>query len=72
LSSAIVDFLTGAGTDGAGREIFDVLAMDDATLEETQDFIPWLFPLRERSGAHPDAPLLTEADVEAIQASGLA
>jgi hypothetical protein len=70
--SAIVDFLTGAGTDAAGRAIFEVLAMDDAALEESHDFIQWLFPLRERSGAQPNVPTLTDADVEAIHGSGFA
>lgn len=72
MSGPVFDFLTGAGPDGAGREVFEVLAMDDAALEETHDFIQWLFPLRERSGANPDAPVLGAADVEAIRESGLA
>lgn len=72
MTSPVVDFLTGAGPDGAGREIFAVLALDDPALEATHDFIQWLFPLRERSGANPDAPTLTAADVEAIRESGLA
>jgi hypothetical protein len=70
LSSAIVDFLTGAGPDGAGREIFEVLALDDPAIEATHDFIQWVFPLRERSGANPHAPTLTAGDVEAIRDSG--
>lgn len=72
MSSAIVDFLTGAGPDGAGREIFGVLALDDSAIEATHDFIQWLFPLRERSGASPNAPTLTEQDVAVIRGSGLA
>ena len=69
MSSPIVEFLTGAGTDGAGREIFDVIAMDDAALEQEHDFIQWLFPLRERSGANPNAPVLTDGDIEVIRES---
>lgn len=69
MSSAVVDFLTGAGTDGAGRDIFDVLAMDDAAIEQGHDFIQWLFPLRERSGANPNAPVLTDDEVEEIRES---
>ncbi len=70
--SALADFLAGEGQDAAGRMVFDVLAMDDAAIEESHDFIQWLFPLAERSGANPRAPVLSAVDVEAIQDSGLA
>ena len=69
---AVVAFLEGEGPDVAGRSVFDVLAFDNATLERTHDFIQWLFPLAEVSGAVPDAPVLTADDIAAIQASGLA
>lgn len=72
VSGVIVAFLTGTGTDGAGRDVFDVLAMDDQSIEQVHDFIQWLFPLRERSGAQPNAPVLTLDDVEAIRDSAAA
>jgi Opioid growth factor receptor (OGFr) conserved region len=43
-----------------------VLQFDDASLEYTHDFIQWLFPLRERSGANPTAPRLDDATVTAF------
>lgn len=43
------------------------MCFDDATLEYTHDFIQWLFPLRERSGANPTAPRLDDATVEAFR-----
>ncbi|WP_396594112.1 opioid growth factor receptor-related protein [Brevundimonas sp. R86498] len=49
-----------------------MLSMDDRALEQTHDFIQWLFPLQTRSGAQPDAPVLSDADVEAIRGSSLA
>ena len=67
--SAITAFLEGEGADGRGRTIFDVLALDDAALERTHDFVQWLFPLREPSGAVPDAPVLDDADIDALQQS---
>lgn len=70
--SAIVDFLKGAGTDGAGRTVFEVVSMSDRDLEDVHDFIQWLFPLSEPSGANRRAPVLEPGDVEAIHASGLA
>ena len=72
MSGAIQAFLEGEGPDASGRSLFDVLAMDNAALERNHDFIQWLFPLREPSRAMPDAPVLTDADVEAIRNSGMA
>lgn len=70
--SVITAFLEGEGRDARGRTLFDVLAMDNAALESSHDFIQWLFPLREPSRAVPDAPMLTDADVETIKESGMA
>jgi Opioid growth factor receptor (OGFr) conserved region len=61
-------FLAGAGHDGRGRWAADVLAFSDAELEQVHDYIQWLFPLPTRSSAQPDAPVLTEAESDAIQA----
>jgi len=71
-SGAIVAFLEGEGPDAAGRTLFDVLAMDNAALERTHDYIQWLFPLREPSRAVPDAPVLGDDEVEILQASAMA
>ena len=72
MAGPIVAFLEGEGVDGRGRTIFDVLGMDNATLEQTHDFIQWLFPLPEPSSAVPDAPVLTAAEIEAIRNSTMA
>ena len=68
----IVAFLEGEGTDARGRTLFDVLGSDNATLEQVHDFIQWLFPLPEPSGAAPDAPVLTPDETRAIQDSVMA
>jgi len=70
--SALVDFLKGAGPDGAGRTVFEVVALDDRSIERIHDFIQWLFPLDEPSGANRHAPVLTAEDVAEVHASGLA
>lgn len=46
--------------------------MSDQDIEQNHDFIQWLFPLAELSGANRRAPVLTAADVKEIHASGLA
>ena len=68
----LLAFLEGQGGDGRGRSLFDVLGFDDAALELNHDFIQWLFPLPEPSGAVPDAPVLTADDMQAIHDSILA
>lgn len=70
--SALIDFLKGAGTDGAGRTVFEVVAMSDQDIEQVHDFIQWLFPLDQPSGANRRAPVLSAEDVAEIHASGLA
>ena len=65
----VLAFLEGQGVDGRGRTLFEVLALDDAALERTHDFIQWLFPLDEPSAAVPDAPVL---DAPVLDAAGAA
>lgn len=60
-------YLAGDGRDGRGRLASDVLGFSDQQLEEIHDYIQWLFPLPTRSGAQPDAPVLTETEIEAIR-----
>lgn len=64
--SALLRFYRGAGPDHRGRRLDDVLAFDEARLESTHDYIQWLFPLPEPSGANARAPLLSAADREAF------
>lgn len=68
MSGRIHAFLAGAGRDGAGRRLADVLAFDDARIEAVHDFIQWCFPLPEASRAVPGAPVLDAAEAEAIRA----
>lgn len=56
--SAITDFYAGRGQDGSGRTLREVLGWPDRRLEEVHDYIQWLFPLPEPSGANPSAPVL--------------
>jgi len=61
-------FLANAGTDGRGRTVEDVLALSDDALEHIHDYIQWLFPLPTKSMAQPAAPVLSQAEIAAIQA----
>lgn len=56
----IFDFYRAVGTDHRGRTLSQILQKSDRWLEETHDYIQWLFPLYVRSKFNPHAPLLTD------------
>lgn len=62
----LVAYLEGAAPDARGRLLRDQWRWDDATLEETHDFIQWWFPLPERSLFNPWAPTPDEAALDAL------
>jgi Opioid growth factor receptor (OGFr) conserved region len=58
----LIRFFNG-GVDDDGRRLEEILRWDDMRLEMVHDYIQWIFPLPEASGANPLAPVL---DAEAI------
>ncbi len=65
MSGEILHFYSG-GQDDDGRTHEEILDWPDAELEAVHDFIQWLFPLPERSGANPGAPVLDAATIYAF------
>jgi len=61
--SAILRYYEGAATDDRGRYLSEIQGWPDARLESVHDFIQWMFPLAERSGANPAAPVLDDHTV---------
>jgi hypothetical protein len=59
----IVAFYRGDGRDHRGRSLADIHEFDFQALELHHDYIQWLFPLPEPSGANASAPLLTDDDI---------
>jgi hypothetical protein len=57
------------GADDDGRSFDEILGWDDARLEMVHDYIQWIFPLPERSGANPSAPVLDAEAIAAIRAN---
>jgi hypothetical protein len=57
------------GVDDEGRTFDEILGWDDARLEMVHDYIQWIFPLPERSGANPWAPVLDARTIAAIRSS---
>ena len=66
--STLIAFYRGEGRDHRGRPLSGIHAFDFYDLEFHHDYIQWLFPLPERSGANPSAPLLSEHDIAAFAA----
>src|SRR5690606_20976501 len=64
----LIAFYRGAGRDHRGRTLDEILRHDDDWLERTHDFVQWLFPLREPSGANPFAPLVDDEIRDAFDA----
>ncbi len=60
------DFYTLKGTDDKGRTHTEICSWDWAALEDVHDYIQWLFPLKDASRFDPDAPPLTDGDIELI------
>ncbi len=65
--SRLVAFYRGVGGDHRGRLLSDIHGFDFHELEFNHDYIQWLFPLPEPSGANASAPLLSTDDVAAFQ-----
>lgn len=63
----IVAFYEDVAPDDRGRLREEILQFDDERLEDVHDFIQWLFPLREPSGANPSAPTLDDFAIETFR-----
>jgi hypothetical protein len=72
MTTELVRYLAGRGTDSRGRTASDVIALSDRELERSHDWVQWLFPLPTQSSAVPGAPVLSEADIAAIRADATA
>ena len=64
--SRLVAFYRGNGRDHRGRALSDIHEFDFYELEFNHDYIQWLFPLPEPSGASASAPLLSSDDIESF------
>ena len=59
----ICSFLEGKSPDNHGRLLGDIRSFDDQKIESVHDFIQWVFPLDEPSGANLNAPVLSKVEV---------
>jgi hypothetical protein len=56
----ILRYYEGQAPDDRGRYLSEIQEWPDDRLEAVHDFIQWMFPLAERSGANPEAPILDD------------
>ena len=62
----ITPFYRLEAPDSQGRTLQSYWSMTDDQMEHRHDFIQWMFPLRQPSAFNPDAPLLTDDDINAF------
>lgn len=65
-------FLEGQLPDSKGRYLQDILNFSDYEIENTHDFIQWVFPLEEASRSNFTAPVLEKFEIEEIRLSNIA
>ncbi len=65
----LLSFLQDVGSDHRGRTLSDIWKFSDEQIASTHDFIQWVFPLDTESGAQPDAPVLSAAEIALIHQS---
>ncbi len=63
----LLSFYRSQSTDDRGRTLDQVRALNVRELERVHDYIQWLFPLPEQSGANPTAPTLTPEAIAAFR-----
>ena len=68
----ILNFLIGNVADSNNRFIYDIWKMHDFEIENTHNFVQWIFPLNEKSQAVPNSPILTENEILQISNSTIA
>ena len=61
--TAIIEFYRERSVDHCGRSLAAIHTFSMEALEQTHDYIQWLFPLPEPSSANPYAPVLLESDI---------
>ena len=71
MTSRLVAFLEGSGTDSSSRRLADIWRFDDDEIDTTHDFIQWMFPLSEASGSNFNAPVLLASEIDEIRSSML-
>jgi hypothetical protein len=65
----LIAFYRDGACDDEGRTLAEILSWNDDQLEAVHNFIQWLFPLPEPSGANPAAPILDPLTIRIFRGS---
>jgi hypothetical protein len=65
----LIAFYRDGERDDEGRTLAEILSWNDDHLEAVHNFIQWLFPLPEPSGANPTAPILDPLTIRIFRGS---
>ena len=65
--SKLIGFYSGLISDNRGRRLADIHAWGFVELENTHDYIQWLFPLRKHSHVNLSAPVLDTVVIAAFR-----
>jgi hypothetical protein len=69
MSKPFVDFFAGRRTDHRGRSLDDLQDLDYDALHDSDDHLPWMFPVSEQGALYPEIPILTEEDIAAFRSN---
>ena len=69
--NTLLAFYYGSHPDDQGRLLAEILRQDDLWLEQTHDYIQWLFPLSESSRVVPGAPILDSLTINQFRSDRL-
>lgn len=58
MNCRLLDFYRGSGVDHRGRKLETIWSLSHHELENSHDYIQWLFPNRTASPVNPHAPIL--------------
>lgn len=67
--SRLIQFYRNKCTTDSGHYLSDILKWDAKQWEACHDFIQWAFPLTEPSAYNPNAPLLSEDEINVFKLS---
>jgi hypothetical protein len=66
-ANSLIGFYSGALPDSRGRRLSEIQSWGFEELENTHDYIQWLFPLRKHSSVNPAAPVIDSEVIAAFR-----
>lgn len=69
--SKITEYYTLHGVDDKDRTLLGTLLMGPEFLENSHDFIQWVFPTDRPSGCVPGSPVLTLEDIDILRGNSI-